>query len=201
MSIERDFARLEAGEGFADTPANRTPTAQERLAAHSAPAPLLDFTSIEPERPTVRIDGQDHAISFFDDFTLAQHARFARLQARANELGALSVDAESDTLTEQQAEALSDAMDDAYYQMARLILPSCPPATLERLSYQKRVMVVTAFNVAVAQRNATQGGTAAAVAPPTGARSSPPAPRATAGGSATGSRKRRSATSSPPTAP
>lgn len=199
---------VERGAGT-PAPAPTTPSPRERIAqlkaaraaeAAERPSHVLTLETIDPEPRFVAVDGADHRIRFYDDLTLVEHARFARLQRRAAALAAeIPTGDDAGELDDDRAEALSAELDDLYGGMVRTILPTLPEDALGRLSFHQRQMVVQAFNAAQAERNARTAGRAAGPARPTGARSSTPSPRASAPTRTTGSRSRRSASSSAPT--
>ena len=50
--------------------------------------PLLDFTTLEPERPKIRIDGKLYELAILSDFGLTAQSRLARLMKEASEIEA-----------------------------------------------------------------------------------------------------------------
>lgn len=45
--------------------------------------PLLDFTTLEPERPVIRIDGKPYTLALLSDFGLTEQSKLARLMTEA----------------------------------------------------------------------------------------------------------------------
>lgn len=188
--VDADFARLEEG-GQA-----QQPSASSRLAA-ALPKEVLTLDTLDPEPRFVRVDGVSHRISHYDDFSLVQHGRFARLQGRATELSKVAIGADADELSAEEEERLSAALDGVYGDIVRLVLPTLPPEALKRMSFEQKRQVSQAFLTTQAEKNARLA--AARAQRPTGGTSSRRSARSTATG-ATGKSKRRSATSKPPTA-
>ena len=173
----------------------------ERRQAAPAPAPahVLTLETIDPEPRYVTVDGEDYRISFYDDFTLVQHARYAKLKTRADSLLAALPERADEDVDLEELEAASEEMHQIYGEMVRMILPTLPRETLGRMAFGQRQQVTLAFLTAQAERNARGTARAIPTARPTGGRSSTPSPSASAPASTTGSRSRRSASSSPPT--
>lgn len=205
--------QLHTGPGGGDAPRPGTPS--ERLAA-VLPRDVLTLETIEPEPRYVRVNGVRHRISAYDDFSLQQHARFARLHGRANEMVDLAVGEDADSFTDEEADALSSAMEAVYSDLTRLILPTLPaedivgkPAEYDAagnelspeklaLNLRQKQQITAAFLAAQAEKNARTGAKRAG-ARPTGAKSSRRSAPDTATGS-TGKRAPRSAGSSSRTA-
>jgi hypothetical protein len=173
---------------------------REQAAPPPAPTHVLTLETLDPEPRFVAVDGMDHRMSFYDDLSLFQHARFARLQKRASAIAAELPTGAGGDLDDARVETLSAELDDLYGGMVRVILPTLPDDALGRLSQHQRQLIVRAFNSAQAERNARNKAALASRARPTGDRSSTPSPRASSATRTTGSSKRRSGSSSAPTA-
>lgn len=203
-----DERAIHAGDGGDSAPQPPPRTASERLAA-ALPRSVLTLETIDPEPVGVTVNGTWHAMRFYEDFSLTEHARFARLKRQADELAALAEESGAEDLSDEEADALNAAIDAGYGGMVRLILPTLPPYLTEvqaegdprrPLSLVERQAIVTAFLSQQAERAARIASARLARATTaTGGGSSPRSAPATATGG-TGGRKRRSRTSSPPTA-
>ena len=81
--------------------------------------PILDLSTLEPERPTVLIDGQAYELAVPGDFGLAEQARLARLQKRVGALtGGEEVPPDEDIATLQAA----------LTELVAMLLPDLPAA-------------------------------------------------------------------------
>jgi hypothetical protein len=177
--IDRDFARLEAGEAPTQLPAPAPP-------ATPSPRPILTMTTLLPDRDWLTIDGKHYDLARYHDLSLHQHAKFARRYMRALDAYGKILDDKDDALSEQDAKALEEEAGQNFLDAMTLIVRKCPRATLARLAVESRMQVCAAFQQAVTRWRA------GLVAPPaqdqpTGDASSTPSPldsdAAPAGGS------------------
>jgi hypothetical protein len=193
--IDRDFARLEAGDAIT-TPTQAQPRASVRARALAlARKPLLDLATVAPLRPTIRIDGLDYRLPLYEDFSLWQHSRLANLSGRAGEPDALALADDADEVTVEQWAELDRLSADIYGEMVATILPDVPAPTRAALTLPQRQAIIREF-FALNQSRSAEATPAASDAPPTGAKSLPPSAPASATG-AGGRGKRRSASLSP----
>jgi hypothetical protein len=196
--IDRDFARLEAGEDAAQPTQQPTlRTAAKARALALTRKPLLTLETVAPLRPTIRIDTFDYRLPLYDDFSFWQHERMAKLGERAQEIRDLALADDALEVTVQQWAELDHLSLDIYGEMVEVILPDLPAPTRRALTLAHREAIVRAFFAANQSKSAGQEETASA-APPTGGRSSVPSSRATGTG-AGGRAKPRSGNSAPPT--
>lgn len=122
--------------------------------------PLLDFDTLAPERPTVRIDSVDYEMALLGDFGLREQARLARLLAKAAEIekavgehqavqvGDPDIDrtlAALDALGEDQAAEVVAYLD----EVVLVVLPHCPAEVRARLSEPQKRAILEAFMPAV----------------------------------------------------
>jgi hypothetical protein len=169
----------------------------QRRALALTPRPILTLDTIAPQRPTIRVDGLDYRLPLYEDFSLWQHARLAKLSARAGELDALALaDGQEEPSLDDWAE-LDRVSLELYGEMVAVLIPDLPAPTRQALALPQRQAIVREF---FAHNQSSSVEAEAATAPPTGGSSSPPSPAPTATGPG-GRGKRRSASSSPPTAP
>lgn len=199
MSTDRDFARLEAGEGVTTpAPTPRRPGTVERARTLIATAkPLLTLETVAPLRPTIRIDGFDYRLPLYEDFSLWQHQRMQQLGERARELQDLALAPDAEEVTIEQWSELDRVSLEIYGTMVEVILPDLPAPTRRALTLPQREAIVREFFTANQARSAAWQGTAGAT-PPTGGPSSAPSSPASATTSG-GRGKRRSANSARPT--
>lgn len=195
--IDRDFARLEAGEAPTQAPQTGPRAATRARTLALTKRPILTLDTIAPLRPTIRIDGLDYRLPLYDDFALWQHARMGRLQSRATEIDALALADDAEEVSIEQWGELDRLSLDLYGEMVAIILPDVPAPTRAALTLPQRQAIIDQF-FAHNQSRSAGTGEAATAAPPTGARSSAPSSPASAAGSG-GRGKRRSASSSRPT--
>lgn len=172
--------------------------AAPRAALALTPRPILTLETIAPARPTIRIDGLDYRLPLYEDFSLWQHARLAKLAARAGELDALALADDQDEATLDQWAELDRLSHELYGEMVAVLLPDVPAPTRQALTLPQRQAIVRAFFAQ--NQSPSVGAEGAATDPPTGGSSSPPSPAPTGTG-AGGRGKRRSANSRPRTAP
>ena len=117
--------------------------------------PLLDFTTLAPDRPTVRIDGIEYELALLDDFGIREQARLAGLLRQA---AALETEVEAMPALEPTGNAATDAAlatlgplsDDQAERVAAFIdqvvgvILHAPAEVRARLSEpQKRLIIVT----------------------------------------------------------
>jgi hypothetical protein len=122
--------------------------------------PLLDFETLAPERPTIRVDGVAYEMALLGDFGLREQARLARLLAKATEIEKAVADhhavqvgdpeidqalAALDALGEEQAAEVVAYLD----EVVEVVLPHCPANVRARLSERQQRAILEAFMPAV----------------------------------------------------
>ena len=110
--------------------------------------PLLELSTLEPERPTVVIDGVAYSLALPEDFGLADQARLLRLQRRVERL------VNVDEFTDEEAEDAGRAL----REIAHMLLPDCPPQVLGRLKDQHIVRLLQVFTQAAGATPPQQEG-------------------------------------------
>lgn len=100
--------------------------------------PILDLSTLAPERPFIRIDGARHDLRVSGDFGIRELAGYNRLTTEAIELQS-RVDTDA-PLTDEEAERLSSLLGDA----VRYVLMA-PDAVVAKLSDEQRMAVLAAF--------------------------------------------------------
>lgn len=101
--------------------------------------PILDLSTLEPERPTVLIDGQAYELAVPGDFGLAEQARLARLQKRVGALtGGEEVPPDEDIATLQAA----------LTELVAMLLPDLPADVLGRLRDHHKLAIIRSFSTA-----------------------------------------------------
>lgn len=111
----------------------------------AAPAgPILSLDTLEPPRPTVRIDGEPYELALLSDFDLLQRARLSRL---LDDVGAIQREAAKEqtkrafnALSENHARRLEKILDEAIDMIVR-----APAAVLRRLHNDQELAVIAAF--------------------------------------------------------
>lgn len=83
--------------------------------------PILDFSTLEPARPVIRIDGQDYTLALLSDFGLQAQSRIARLMAEG-----AALEREVDALPPPPSTGNPDA------DAALIALGAIPEAAAER---------------------------------------------------------------------
>jgi hypothetical protein len=129
--------------------------------------PLLDFSTLAPERPKIRIDGQMYELSLMSDFGLVAQSRISRLMTEAAELEQAIIDrppaqptgnAEADAaiaslgaVGEDEAERAMHLLDD----IVEIILRA-PDDVRARLNEAQKRQLLLAFTAAVAAATPTR---------------------------------------------
>lgn len=137
--------------------------------------PLLEFSTLEPERPLIRIDGKDYHLAILSDFGLQAQSRISRLTAEAVELeqsindlpdpeptGNLEADAAIRALgaiPEATADRTASLLDESLEMILR-----APADVRARLSDVQKRIIIEAFTPTVAA--ATPTGTKGRKSPP-----------------------------------
>lgn len=101
---------------------------------------VLDLSTVEPERPLIRIDGQSYELAVLSDFGLLQRARLQRLQRQLQELA--NDQATSDDVDEASVQALLDVLD----LIVAMVAPGLPDEVRNRLNEGQKVAIVQAFS-------------------------------------------------------
>lgn len=107
--------------------------------------PLLDLSTIEPERPFVRIDGIDYPMALPEDLDLIQIAKLERLEL---DRLALVERANEPDYIEERAEAMHIMLE----QLIPVILPTLPGDVLVSLRDPLKMQIMSAFTKAVKAR-------------------------------------------------
>jgi hypothetical protein len=128
--------------------------------------PLLEFSTLEPERPLIRIDGADYHLAILSDFGLQAQSRIARLMAEGAELeqevsaipppeptGNADADAALMALS-AIPEAAADRTMALLDEVIDMILLA-PPEVRARLNEVQKRLVVEAFTPTVAAATPT----------------------------------------------
>lgn len=154
--------------------------------------PLLEFTTLEPERPFITIDGKAYTLSLMTDFGLQAQSRLARLMKEASDI-AREVEAEPaveptgnaetdaalralGAISESAAERVTALLDEIVEMILR-----APADVRAKLSEIDKRRLIEAFTPTVSA--ATPARTKSRTNPPspsTSARSSPSSRRRTA---------------------
>jgi hypothetical protein len=151
--------------------------------------PLLDFSTLAPERPKIRIDGELYELSLISDFGLTAQSQIARLVAEAAELQNAVADRPPPKSTgNAEADAAIAALgaigDDEAERVMRLleeivqVILRAPADVRARLSQPQKQELILAFTAAVT----------AATPTPTKSRTMPPS-RSTSASSSRSSRR------------
>lgn len=149
-------------------PGGDSPPATPRdRALRLVPRPVLTLETLDPDPRTIAIDGADYRLLAYDDLSLFDHARLARLDKRAAATLALAEEDDLADLSEEEIGALRGSVADAYTQIARLVVPDAPRETVAALGTLKQRAIQLAFYDA--QAGTSVPGTAATPARPTGA--------------------------------
>lgn len=138
--------------------------------------PLLTLETLEPDRPTVAIDGVPYELALPDDFGLIESARLGRLMAQAKQA---EVDALAMNDTDVLAEAAIDALERLLDGVVGMILRA-PDEVRARLNSGQKLEVLAAFGPAVEGRAAPSVPTRRSARTSTSARQSPSSRRRTA---------------------
>ena len=94
---------------------------------------VLDLSTIDPERPTITVDGVGYELMLQDDLTLRELARAQKLQATVNKLMEHVEDiAETDILL------MADALDG----LVSLALPTLPADVMAKLRDGQKLQIV-----------------------------------------------------------
>lgn len=118
------------------------------------PKHLLDLSTLEPDRPTIGIDGVAYELAVPDDFGLAAGARIDRLQRRLAALRAQDAD-----MSEANLQGLAETLD----ELLALLVPGLPSEVKAKLRDQQKMRIMAVFMTAA-------GGTDLPLPPsPTGA--------------------------------
>lgn len=133
------------------------------------PRPVLTLATLDPDPRAIAIDGVEYRLLAYDDLSVFDHARLARLDKRADETLALAEEDDLADLSDEEIAALRGAVEDAYTRIARLVVPDAPPETVAALATPKKRAIQLAFYDA--QAGTSVPGAAATPARPTGARS------------------------------
>jgi hypothetical protein len=166
--VDRDFARLEAGEAPTQPPSPAPPAAP-------SPRPILTMTTLLPDRDWLTIDGKRYDLARYHDLSLHQHAKFSRRYIRALDAYGKILDDRDDALSEQQAQALEEEAGQNFLDAMTLIVRKCPRAILAQLAVESRMQVCSAFQQAVTRWRAGLASPPPADQP-TGDASSTPSP-------------------------
>lgn len=112
------------------------------------PAPILTLETLEPDRPTVEIDGVIYDLAVPDDFGLLESARLAAVMRRAT---AVEVDAKALPLDVPLEQAQIDRLDQLLSDSVAMILRA-PTEVRARLNSSQKAEVLAAFAPATTAR-------------------------------------------------
>lgn len=114
--------------------------------------PLLTLQTLDPERPTIRVDGVLYDLALPDDFGLIESARLARVLDRTRQAEEDVVKAPDDALSDEATGRLAELLD----AMLGLIVRGpvgktggLPPAVVARMNSGQKLQVLAAFDPAV----------------------------------------------------
>jgi hypothetical protein len=124
---------------------------------------LLDLSTLEPERQTIRIDGEVYELALPGDFGLAGQARIARLQRLTS--GLVAVD---DDMTDDQVDVMVGAVD----ALVTMIVRGLGAETLAKLRDHQKLAIIQAFLPAAPTATASPQPSRRARPPSTGGKSS-----------------------------
>lgn len=144
--------------------------------------PLLDFSTLAPERPKIRIDGEMYELSLMSDFGLVAQSRIGRLMSEAAELEQAVIDQPPPEPTGNvEADAAIAALgavgeDEARRAMRLLdeiieIILRAPADVRARLDESQKRQLLLAFTAAV--EAATPAKTKSRAIPPSPSTSAP----------------------------
>lgn len=150
-------------------------SAKDRAETDNGKKPLLELSTLAPERPHILIDGKRYEMAVPEDFGLIEQARFARLSRQVNEMG---LSQSLDSLDEEQAERVSGLL----REMVASVLPGIPGEMLDKLTDQHALRIVEVFTKAVGPRTPSNRKARRR----TGARSSPASSASTEDAPSTG---------------
>ncbi len=141
---------------------------------------LLDLSTLEPERPTIAVDGISYEMAVREDFGLLEQARYNRLQREAD-----AIRDKGDDAAEDDALQMAGILD----QIVALLVPHLPTDLRAKLRDQQKWSILAAFGKAAEERNPQQTATNPQPLPPTttGEKSSPDSSASTADIPPTGS--------------
>lgn len=97
---------------------------------------LLDLSTLQPERPTITVDGESYELAVPDDFGLAEQAKLTRLQKAIN-----AVRGKDGDLTDEDVAGMIGALD----QLVMMLLPALPADVLGKLRDLQKVEIVQLF--------------------------------------------------------
>ena len=108
---------------------------------------LLTLSTLEPDRPTVSINGVIYEMAVRDDFGLREQARFLRLEKRFTPL-------QRKPLDEMTDDEITD-LESMEREMVTLILPGLPGDVLAGLRENPGQAIIRAFTMATGENPAT----------------------------------------------
>lgn len=151
-------------------PGGESPPASPRDRLLSiVPRAVLALETIDPDPRCVTIDGVEYRLLAYDDLSIFDHARLSRLDKRAAEAVGLAESDDLDGLGDDDLDTLRRAVEGAYDQIVRLVVPDAPPEQIAALGSPKKRQIQLAFYTAPAGERPQPGTPDAG---PTGARSS-----------------------------
>lgn len=103
-----------------------------------AKGPLLDLSTLAPERPIVRIDGVDYEMTVAQDLGAREFAEFNRLQAKYRDLFLAARTGQEEDIDGESLAAVVDAL-------VRIAIRGVPDETLGRLPFTSKSDVVLHF--------------------------------------------------------
>lgn len=102
---------------------------------------LLDLSTLEPDRPLVKIDGKTYEMAIPDDFGIREMARLRKMGRRIQALEG------QDELADEELDELAHALDEC----CAMALPGCPDEVRAKLTDTQKAKVVRAFGERVAE--------------------------------------------------
>lgn len=136
-----------------------------------ATEPILDLSTLIPERPVIRIDGETYHLRSADELTLAESHQFTKW---GKELEALAVAGEAARL-----EAL-------LVTVSAAVMADVPPEVASRLRTPQRLAIVEVFTLLLLRHRAQAAGAAGSALSQSTGRKPSPASSMPSGASPTG---------------
>lgn len=104
--------------------------------------PLLELSTLSPERPNIVIDGTAYELAVPSDFGLREQARLLRLQRAVEPLQG------ADDPSDEEVEAAAQALE----EITRLLVRGAPAEVLARLTDGQRIQIAQAFTEAASPK-------------------------------------------------
>lgn len=106
--------------------------------------PLLELSTLAPERPHITIDGERYPIALPEDYGLVDQAKMQRLQREA-----LAAQEEIQHSPDDVGEETATRMGDLLRRMVTMVLPGLPEEIAAKLTDAHRLRIIEVFMQAV----------------------------------------------------